>query len=83
MNIVLGKINLSFAIATLMLGIAGTMIGCAVLKYFYPEQHIQPTSIEGFSVGSGGSLSPRGDWRAPSDSEAEVWLEELRQNVPD
>jgi NAD+ synthase (glutamine-hydrolysing) len=33
-------------------------------------------------VGSGGSLSPRGDWRAPSDSEADVWLEELRQNVP-
>ncbi|MBV9211409.1 MAG: NAD(+) synthase [Acidobacteria bacterium] len=34
-------------------------------------------------VGSGGSLSPRGDWRAPSDSEATVWLEELRNNVPD
>jgi len=33
-------------------------------------------------VGSGGSLSPRGDWRAPSDSEAEVWLTELRENVP-
>ena len=33
-------------------------------------------------VGSGGSLSPRGDWRAPSDSEATVWLEELRRNVP-
>ena len=33
-------------------------------------------------VGSGGSLSPRGDWRAPSDSEATVWLEELRANVP-
>jgi NAD+ synthase (glutamine-hydrolysing) len=33
-------------------------------------------------VGSGGSLSPRGDWRAPSDSEAEVWLDELRRNVP-
>jgi NAD+ synthase (glutamine-hydrolysing) len=28
-------------------------------------------------VGSGGSLSPRGDWRAPSDSEATVWLESL------
>jgi NAD+ synthase (glutamine-hydrolysing) len=28
-------------------------------------------------VGSGGSLSPRGDWRAPSDSEATVWLREL------
>jgi NAD+ synthase (glutamine-hydrolysing) len=34
-------------------------------------------------VGSGGSLSPRGDWRAPSDAEAEVWLDELHRNVPD
>jgi NAD+ synthase (glutamine-hydrolysing) len=34
-------------------------------------------------VGSGGSLSPRGDWRAPSDSEATVWLNELRDRVPD
>ena len=33
-------------------------------------------------VGSGGSLSPRGDWRAPSDAEAKVWLDELRRNVP-
>jgi NAD+ synthase (glutamine-hydrolysing) len=33
-------------------------------------------------VGSGGSLSPRGDWRAPSDASAKVWLEELRANVP-
>ncbi len=30
-------------------------------------------------VGSGGSLSPRGDYRAPSDSEAAVWLQELEQ----
>lgn len=34
-------------------------------------------------VGSGGSLSPRSDWRAPSDSEATAWLDELKQNVPD
>jgi NAD+ synthase (glutamine-hydrolysing) len=34
-------------------------------------------------VGSGGSLSPRGDWRAPSDSSATTWLDELRQAVPD
>jgi NAD+ synthase (glutamine-hydrolysing) len=33
-------------------------------------------------VGSGGSLSPRGDWRAPSDAEATVWLEQLAL-VPD
>jgi NAD+ synthase (glutamine-hydrolysing) len=34
-------------------------------------------------VGSGGSLSPRGDWRAPSDASAETWLAELREEVPD
>ncbi|HEV6965266.1 MAG TPA: NAD(+) synthase [Roseateles sp.] len=33
-------------------------------------------------VGSGGSLSPRGDWRAPSDSEAAVWLADL-DRIPD
>jgi NAD+ synthase (glutamine-hydrolysing) len=34
-------------------------------------------------VGSGGSLSPRGDWRAPSDASARVWLDELERNVPE
>jgi NAD+ synthase (glutamine-hydrolysing) len=34
-------------------------------------------------VGSGGSLSPRGDWRAPSDASADTWLAELRDAVPD
>ena len=33
-------------------------------------------------VGSGGSLSPRGDWRAPSDASAAAWLDELERNVP-
>ena len=33
-------------------------------------------------VGSGGSLSPRGDWRAPSDSEASAWIEQLK-SIPD
>jgi NAD+ synthase (glutamine-hydrolysing) len=33
-------------------------------------------------VGSGGSLSPRGDWRAPSDAEVTVWLTAL-DLVPD
>ena len=30
----------------------------------------------------GGSLAPRGDWRAPSDAVATVWREELRENLP-
>jgi NAD+ synthase (glutamine-hydrolysing) len=33
-------------------------------------------------VGSGGSLSPRGDWRAPSDGNASIWLKNLAE-VPD
>jgi NAD+ synthase (glutamine-hydrolysing) len=34
------------------------------------------------NVISGGALSPRGDWRAPSDGTARVWLAELEANVP-
>ncbi len=37
----------------------------------------------GPKVGSGGSLSPRGDWRAPSDSHADAWLAELDASVPE
>jgi NAD+ synthase (glutamine-hydrolysing) len=33
-------------------------------------------------VGSGGSLSPRSDWRAPSDGHADAWLQELEREVP-
>ncbi len=33
-------------------------------------------------VGSGGSLSPRGDWRAPSDSESVVWMRDA-DRIPD
>ena len=44
------------AVATLLMGIAGTLIGCAVLKYFYPDQNIQPISVEGFTVGAGGAF---------------------------
>ena len=48
------------------------------------DQPVQALGVpNGPKVGSGGSLSPRGDWRAPSDSEATVWLEELQRNVPD
>ena len=36
----------------------------------------------GPKVSGGGSLSPRGDWRAPSDGNAAAWTEELERNVP-
>ena len=43
-------------VATLLMGIAGTLIGCALLRFFYPEEAIQPISLEGFSVGAGGAF---------------------------
>ncbi|MDJ0818429.1 MAG: NAD(+) synthase [Desulfobacterales bacterium] len=52
-------------------------------RFFQISQFKRSALPNGPKVGSGGSLSPRGDWRAPSDSEAEVWLAELAQNVPD
>jgi NAD+ synthase (glutamine-hydrolysing) len=53
-----------------------------LLRFFKLSQFKRSALPNGPKVGSGGSLSPRGDWRAPSDSEAEVWLAELRRNVP-
>jgi NAD+ synthase (glutamine-hydrolysing) len=51
-------------------------------RFFQTSQFKRSAMPNGPKVGSGGSLSPRGDWRAPSDSPATVWLEELRDNVP-
>ncbi|HWE60081.1 MAG TPA: NAD(+) synthase, partial [Chloroflexota bacterium] len=51
-------------------------------RFFAISQFKRSALPNGPKVGSGGSLSPRGDWRAPSDSAATTWLEELRANVP-
>lgn len=53
-----------------------------VYRFFQISQFKRSAIPNGPKVGSGGSLSPRGDWRAPSDSSATVWLEELDKNVP-
>ena len=45
------------AIATVLMGIAGTLIGCACLQYFYTgSEPIKPVSLQGFFVGSAGAL---------------------------
>ena len=54
-----------------------------LFRFFQISQFKRSAVPNGPKVGSGGSLSPRGDWRAPSDSEARVWLDELRANVPE
>ncbi|EIC23181.1 NAD(+) synthase [Thiorhodovibrio frisius] len=53
-----------------------------VRRFFGGSQFKRSCMPNGPKVSSGGSLSPRGDWRAPSDAVAAVWLDELRQNVP-
>jgi NAD+ synthase (glutamine-hydrolysing) len=53
-----------------------------LFRFFQISQFKRSAVPNSPKVGSGGSLSPRGDWRAPSDSSALVWLEELRANVP-
>lgn len=50
-------------------------------RFFKTSQFKRSTVPNGPKVGNGGSLSPRGDWRAPSDGEAAVWLADL-DNIP-
>ncbi|MFT3899132.1 MAG: NAD(+) synthase [Gordonia sp. (in: high G+C Gram-positive bacteria)] len=47
------------------------------LKRFMANQFKRTAMPNGPKVGSGGSLSPRGDWRSPSDASAAPWLDDL------
>jgi NAD+ synthase (glutamine-hydrolysing) len=47
------------------------------LRRFFGNQFKRSALPNGPKISSGGSLSPRGDWRAPSDGNPDVWLKEL------
>ncbi len=51
-------------------------------RFFVTSQFKRSALPNGPKVTAGGSLSPRGDWRAPSDGNARAWLAELEANVP-
>jgi NAD+ synthase (glutamine-hydrolysing) len=53
-----------------------------LVRFFAQSQYKRSALPNGPKVVSGGNLSPRGDWRAPSDGSATAWLEELRTNTP-
>jgi NAD+ synthase (glutamine-hydrolysing) len=57
-------------------------LGIFLHRFFKLSQFKRSCIPNAPKVGSGGSLSPRGDYRAPSDSEASAWLE-LLELVPD
>ncbi|WP_315783401.1 MULTISPECIES: NAD(+) synthase [unclassified Bradyrhizobium] len=53
------------------------------LKRFFAFSQFKRSAMpNGPKVVAGGALSPRGDWRAPSDGNAVAWLEDLEHNVP-
>ncbi|MDN4052147.1 NAD(+) synthase [Massilia sp. YIM B02763] len=57
-------------------------LGIFLWRFFKTSQFKRSCVPNGPKVGNGGSLSPRGDWRAPSDSEAVVWMDALKR-IPD
>ena len=56
--------------------------GTFLYRFFKTSQFKRSCMPNAPKVGSGGSLSPRGDWRAPSDSEATVWLDDV-ERIPE
>lgn len=52
------------------------------LRRFFANQFKRSAMPNGPKISSGGALSPRGDWRMPSDATADIWLAELRAGTP-
>jgi len=51
---------------------------------FYSFSQFKRSALpNGPKVSHGGSLSPRGDWRAPSDMSARTWLDEIEREIPE
>ena len=53
------------------------------VRRFFANQFKRSALPNGPKVVAGGSLSPRGDWRMPSDATSVAWLSELDANVPE
>lgn len=51
-------------------------------RFYSFSQFKRSAMPNGPKVSHGGSLSPRGDWRAPSDMAATVWLAEIDRDIP-
>ncbi|MDT5198302.1 MAG: hypothetical protein QOH20_5056, partial [Mycobacterium sp.] len=54
------------------------------VQRFYSFSQFKRSALpNGPKVSAGGALSPRGDWRAPSDMSARIWLDEIEREVPE
>lgn len=52
-------------------------------RFFEISQFKRSALPNGPKISSAGALSPRGDWRAPSDGNARAWLDELEAALPE
>ncbi|HEX6374270.1 MAG TPA: NAD(+) synthase [Allosphingosinicella sp.] len=52
-------------------------------RFFQISQYKRSAIPNSPKVSAGGALSPRGDWRAPSDGTAKPWLDELERAFRD
>jgi NAD+ synthase (glutamine-hydrolysing) len=64
------------------LAVIRTWLEVFLRRFFGFSQFKRSAMPNGPKVSAGGALSPRGDWRAPSDGNARAWLAELDANVP-
>ncbi|BBY04831.1 NAD(+) synthase [Mycobacterium noviomagense] len=54
------------------------------VERFYSFSQFKRSALpNGPKVSHGGALSPRGDWRAPSDMSARIWLDEIEREIPE
>jgi NAD+ synthase (glutamine-hydrolysing) len=54
-----------------------------VQRFYSFSQFKRSAMPNGPKVSHGGALSPRGDWRAPSDMSARTWLDEIEREIPE
>jgi NAD+ synthase (glutamine-hydrolysing) len=52
------------------------------VERFFASQFKRSALPNGPKVSSGGTMSPRGDWRMPSDAKGAAWLAEIEADVP-
>ncbi|MGZ4528769.1 MAG: NAD(+) synthase [Mycobacterium sp.] len=58
-------------------------LGVFVQRFYSFSQFKRSAMPNGPKVSHGGALSPRGDWRAPSDMSARIWLDEIERQIPE
>ena len=54
-----------------------------VQRFYSFSQFKRSAMPNGPKVSHGGALSPRGDWRAPSDMSARAWLDAIEREIPE